>query len=661
VNPLLQALVDAASGLINANEFDARAANDARIAAVREALAAYRVEHPDETIDLATLERQALAEFEDRRSTASSSAAALAALAAVGDVAEALDTEIRTAQETAANADALADRLANRPARETPPPPAAPEGNAPAAGEPGGGEPQTPAAPPAGETPGAPAPSGGAPEPQAPATPAAPEPVLTASGRTPATTTPRVPMGALPNDNPGGPAGGARAGNTFAMTAAADIPNVAMGGDLRDINGLAQAGIARLHALARAGKDTSAGIATIQRTRADQRLVATEVNAHDVIEYACDETRLDGGSLVAAASWCAPAEVSYAFCPTAEEYGLINVPEVTATRGSLQWPVSPDFAAIYTNSGFYLTAADMAKGETYDPANAAAFRPNKPCYMIECPTNTRLDLDVMGLCVKTPTLTERAFPELITYVMAQLMVAHAHKRNAQIIREIEALTTAVALPGATPPEWGPGATATTLGLVELQIEYLRYRNRLGFERTIEMVAPAFLRAILRSDLAKRAGVDLLNVTNSMLDDYLRTRGANPQWVVDWQDAFAGPSTPILPDPAAPNPGTGLPTFDPAAWGGNTPPVAWPANVKIMLYPAGTFFVATNDILTIDGLYDSALLARNLHLALFTEEGIKVGTRGCYKGLTVTLPLCANGQTGGPVPNTETWDCANGAA
>ena len=669
MNPLLQALIDAATGLINANEFDPRAANDERVAAVRQALADYRTAHPDEAIDLSELERAALAEFDGRRADAGSSAAALAGLGALADVVDALDGEIRHAEQVAAGANALAERVAGRAPREVP---AAPEATpeTPAAPEAGGETPQTPAAPAAGtQTPGAPAPSGGNAEPQAPAAPpaapaapaAAPqEPALVAGATTPrppTTTTPRVPLGALPNDN--NPAG---EGNSFTMVASADIPGVPMGAVVNGMDGLVDAAIARLTALSRANVDNaSGGIVTIERQRADTRLVATEVNAADVIEYACDETRLNGGSLVAAAGWCAPAEVSYAFCETAQEYGLVTLPEITARRGSLQWPNSPNFADIYTQSGFYLTAADMAKGETYDPANAAAFRPNKPCYMLECPTNSRLDLDVMGLCVKTPTLTERAYPELVRYVMDQLLVAHAHKRNAVILRDMEALTTQVTLPGANAPEWGPGATATTLGVLELQIEYIRARNRLGFDRTIEMVAPSFLRAILRSDLSKRAGVDLLNVTNETLDNYIRTRGANPQWVVDWQDAFAGPATPILPDPAAPNPGTGLPTFVPAAWGGNTPPVAWPSTVKVMLYPAGTYFVATNDILTVDGLYDSTLLARNLHLALFTEEGIKVGSRNCYTGLTVNLPLCANGQTGGPVPNTETWDCTNGAA
>lgn len=651
MNPLLQALIDAASGLLDPANFDVNASNEERVAAVRQALADYKAAHPDENIDLSALDAEILTVFEERRAAAGSSAEGLAALGAVADVADALDAEIRAAQANQAGADALADRLAGRAPRDaagindTPPadapeaPPAAPEGGTGDAPEGGTGD---------------------APEGDAPAAPEG-DPALVAGGRRPpTTTTPRVPMGALPNDDR---SGGGTSAATYALTASADIPGVPMGTELDGMSGLVSATVARLTALGRAGKDTSAGIATLERTDRDPRTIATGVNGIEAINYVCDESRLEGGSLVAAASWCAPTPVSYDFCPTAKVYGILSVPEIEAERGSLSWPVSPDFAALYTQTGFYLTNADMAKGEVWDPANPATFRPNKPCYLIECPPNARLDLDVMGICVKSPTLTERAYPELIEYVMAQILVAHQHKRNAVILRKIEDLTVKVTLPGANAPEWGPGAIATALGVIELQVQYLRARNRLGDDEvTIEMVAPTFMRSILRSDLSKRAGVDLISVTNATLDSYLRNIGVAPQWVVDWQDAFAGAATPINPDPTAAAPGTGLPVYDPAAWGGNTPPVAWPSTVRVMLYPAGTYFVATNDVITVDGMYDSALLQRNLHLSLFTEEGIQVGTRGCYQGITVTLPLCPSGQTGAPIPDAaDTWSCANGAA
>lgn len=665
MNELLQALVDAATGLIQPDSYNPRDDNAERVNAVRDALSAYRTENPDAEIDLIALEREALALFDSRRTDAGGSAEAVAALGAVVDVVDAVDAEIKQSEANASALAALSDRVTSRAPREQAPAepaavPAADDDTPETPAEPAPEPVTTPAEPAAPVEPQAttpPAAPGGTEAPEGAPQAAAQEPVLTAAGRAPAVTTPRVPLGALPND---ANRSGRKAYNNFTLTASADIPGVPMGTNLNGMTGLVEAVGGRLQALARAGVDTSAGIATLER-EVDPAFLASKVDISDLVAHVCDERRLDGGSLVAAAGWCAPAEVQYDFCPTAQVYGLVDLPSITTRRGAIQWPVSPSFSSIYSQTGFYLSNADMQKGEVWDPGNPGTFRPNKPCYLITCPDNQRCDLDVIGLCLKSPILTERAYPELIEYFTAQALAAHAHKINAFILKSLEALTIQVTKPAGASPEWGPGATATALGVIELQVEYLRNHYRLGDNATMEMIAPMFLRGILRSDLAKRAGVDLLDVDNATLTRYLTNRGVNVQWVVDWQDAFAGPATPINPDPAAANPGTGLPTYAAAGFGGDTPPTAWPQNVKVMIYPAGTYFVARQDIITIEGLYDSALLQRNMHLALFTEEGIKVCSRGCYQGLTVTLPLCPDGMTGGPVANTEAWDCTAGAA
>jgi hypothetical protein len=626
---LLQSLIDAAATLIGDN-YDHTADNAERVAAVRAALTQARADGTD--IDLAELESDASAEFERVRSGAANSPAALASLGAIVDVVDAVRAEQGDHDAALAAMDEMAGRIAPR---DTDP-----------ADDPEGGTGDDPADDVTGDDPDDDGGTG-----TDPADSGALEPVLTAAGtRSPARTQPRnvstgprnarVPLGQMPNDVPARH----RKPTQYALTAAADIPNVRMGSDLKDMQGLTRAVSARLQALSRAGKDTSAGIAVLERKPTDERLVVTGTDASEAIAYACDETQLPGGSLVAAAGWCAPAEQTYDFCDAAVVDGILEVPSVTARRGSLSWPESPDFSSIYTNTGFYFSATELEKPET-----GVGARADKPCYLIPCPGLRSLELDAMGLCLQAGILTERAYPELIEYFMAQALAAHAHKVNAVILKQIEALTTAVTLPGVTPASVGPGATATTLAFMELQAEYLRYRHRLGINATIEAVAPVFLRGILRSDLSKRMGVDMLTVTDAQLDAHLRGRNISPQWVLDWQDAFSGAATAV---PA----GNGLPVYDAAGFGGDTPPLRWPGTVKVMMWPAGTFFVGRNDLLQIDGLYDSALLKRNMHLALFTEEGLAVGSRGCYQALTITLPLCPDGTTGGGV----VISCTNGA-
>jgi hypothetical protein len=132
------------------------------------------------------------------------------------------------------------------------------------------------------------------------------------------------------------------------------------------------------------------------------------------------------------------------------------------------------------------------------------------------------------------------------------------------------------------------------------------------------------RGTLRADLASRNGQPFEIVTDAMVLAHLRSRGINPQFVYDWQDAFA----------------TGVVTD----FGGTTLPKNFPTTLTILIYRAGTYFVAESDVITVDGLYDSDLLVANMHLALFTEEGYAMGKRD-WPAIALTIPVCPGGETG----------------
>jgi hypothetical protein len=634
----LQSLLDAAKGAPDAA---------ARQKAVREAIAA--LNDPN----LSELEQAAIQAFDGLESPDGPSDEALEQMGAIADVVDAIRAQADSAA-VAARRTEIANRI-GKPSVPVADPKATDPGTPPP--DPGTPppDPGTPPADPGTPAPGTPAPNPGQPASQpsaATTTTVAPATVVegevvptgdlvttTASARR----SPQVPLGELPKNLP------VRPPVNVSFTAAADIPGFPMGSSLDGMSGLTAAAMSRLAALGRAGRSTSAGIAVIERTQPDPKLIADRPDDWETIDYACDEKRLPGGSLTAAAGWCAPSEQIYdQFCAVATVDGLVSLPTVTAKRGSITWPVTPDFSQIYSNTGFYFPIEELEKGEgTTLPTD----RRDKPCYLIQCTGMQSATLDAYGLCIKVPTLTERAYPELVSHVTQMIMAAHAHKMNAVRLAKMEALATAntVTAPGSGDAPYGPGATATMLGLIELQVEYMRYHYRLGMSATMELILPAWCRGILRSDLAKRNGVDMLNVTDAQLEMYLRSRGTNPQFVVDWQDAFAGPvqtyDTTSGTTAGNTRNATNLPTYDGTGFGGATAPKVWPGTVKALIYPAGTYFELTNDIIQIDGLYDSSLLARNLHLALFTEEGMEIALRGCYTPMVLSMPLCANGATG----------------
>ncbi|MFR9675841.1 major capsid protein [Streptomyces sp. TR02-1] len=450
----------------------------------------------------------------------------------------------------------------------------------------------------------------------------------------------RVPLGGVP----GSTLPSNREAAHYSLIAAPDIPGVPIGAELEGIPALAEAFTNRVQSLVRVGpgKTAQAPIASLRRNRPHQDIVREAGDVTSLVERMCSERNLPGGNLVAAGGWCAPSEQLYDMCPTATLEGLLDLPEVSTRRGGIKFHTPPDFATIYASLWPDGTGDDPNKGSFHYPEpTPPAEMPDKPCWSIPCVDNEKeCRLEVDGLCIESPLLQERAWPEMVEYFMEQALAAHAHRLNAWKISRIVAGSTSVDIPSpgfpsgtteVTRDPHGPGATASILSSVELFVEQARYRRRLSRNTTLEMVAPFWLRPIMRADLSKRNGVDMLSVTDAQLDNHLRARGVQPQWIWDWQDAYG-----MAAD------GTQTTTL----FGGATPATQWPTHASILLYVAGTWFSLTQDVITLDGIYDSSKLAKNTYTKLFTEEGVQVCTRGCGDSWLLNLQLCPNGITGG---------------
>jgi hypothetical protein len=135
-----------------------------------------------------------------------------------------------------------------------------------------------------------------------------------------------------------------------------------------------------------------------------------------------------------------------------------------------------------------------------------------------------------------------------------------------------------------------GCTASILEAVELQVEHFRYINRASRTGLLEAVFPFYTRGIVRADLSRRLGVNLLAVTAQMISDWFSVRGVRAQFVYNFYDitGAAGDAT------------------------------KWPSNVRFLLYAPGTWVTGTDEVIRIDTLFDSALLAENDFTALFTN-------------------------------------------
>jgi hypothetical protein len=320
----------------------------------------------------------------------------------------------------------------------------------------------------------------------------------------------------------------------------------------------------------------------------------------DILNRAADESRLSSssgsGSLVAAGGWCAPSETVYDLTQDATAEGMLSLPEVGVKRGGMRFAQSPTFADFYANPGFIQTEAQAIAGTT------------KPCVEVDCPDFTEVRLDVEGLCIKVPILTNAGYPEYVRNFVEGTLVAHQHWINANVIGRI------VTAAGAARVITGLGSTLTdTLEGLELLADQTRQKYRLSMNRTLEVVMPFWVRGAIRSDLARRNGVPFEQVSDAQVASAFKSRKLNPQFVYDWQ---------ALDETAE----------------------VYPATFNAVMYPAGTFVKGTADVINLSTVYDAASLATNVYTGLFTEQGLLVAKRKFHADL-ITLPICNAGRTG----------------
>ena len=341
-------------------------------------------------------------------------------------------------------------------------------------------------------------------------------------------------------------------------------------------------------------------------------------HVEEILRLAADESRLPGNSLVASGGWCAPPETMYGLLELESRDGLFSLPTTVWARGGIRRTLGPDFASIYALAvGFHYTEEHDLDG-TYavdENGMGTGEEGSKPCIRVECPEWEDFTLEVDGLCVQAGLWMQRTYPELLARTIRGVLVAHDHRMSGRRLANVEAGSTAVTMP--TP---AGGAIAPVLNAIELQVQHMRNLHKLADSTTLEAVFPKWVHGLIRSDLARRDGVDVYSITDAQINAWFTLRGVAPQFVGNWQDIN----------------GITAENF-----------TAWPDEVTFLLYPAGTWVEGTSPIITLDTIYDSVLLGQNDYTALFTEEANKIVKMG-HDSRAVTVPTCPNGAVGGSI-------------
>jgi hypothetical protein len=391
-----------------------------------------------------------------------------------------------------------------------------------------------------------------------------------------------------------------------ALTASADVPGYSTGGKIDDLTDIGDAMVSRMRGLPTSRLGGTQGIRTrhsvakvdLGPSRSDGLIQNNYRDDNELLVAASKASRLPGGSLTAAGGWCAPSETLYDLCSIASTDGMLDLPTIQVNRGGIRFTKAPTFADIYAEAGGWnYTEAQVIAGVT------------KPCAEITCPPFQEVRLNALGLCIRAPLLTQAAYPELVRHWIEQLLIAHQHIVDAWRIGEIVDGSTALDATG--------DFQTTVDGIAKLEqiANWVRQSSRMPFNQALEMLVPFWFRTTVRADLARRTGVDMINVSDATIEAYFSARGIAIQWLYNFQPLVNTDGVVDTPDA-----------------------------VDVVVYPSGAWVSGTTDVISLDAVYDSTSLAANEYTALFAETGELI-VNPCFDSYLVSLPTCASGRTG----------------
>jgi hypothetical protein len=390
------------------------------------------------------------------------------------------------------------------------------------------------------------------------------------------------------------------------LVAAAEVPGFAAGHKFSNFADASSAILNRLQSMPTniPNHQSRAGILNVNvaETRFTQSNQEFQNRDLELLLAAGQEKSLKGGSLVAAGGWGAPSERTLDFCELENVDSLIQLPEVTITRGGVQYTKGPTLADVLNSStGFW----DM------DEATAEAGVEQKTFLRPTVPGFTEKRLSAVGIGLEAGLLLRQGWPEVIDRHAKLLTIAHQIKMARKSISLIEGFTgNAKAITNAF------GNAFDIFHILELLAVGERQRLSMSVNQTLEALIPNWVKAVVRADLAQRQGVDTPKVTDAEIDSYLTARGIKAQWITQYQDIPLDPTTGLA--------------------------LTYPDTVEVIFYPAGSFVRGVAPVIQLDTIYDSTNLKKNDYLHLFMEQGVLM-TNPCGDGHRVSFPLYANGR------------------
>lgn len=324
----------------------------------------------------------------------------------------------------------------------------------------------------------------------------------------------------------------------------------------------------------------------------------------------------DLGALVASGGRCGPLEARYAVDVIATAARPIRdaLPGFGADRGGVTFTRPPT-----------LTTADA--GVTVHTVTDDEAGDSKAVWTIECGSTVDVEVQAVVERARIGNLGSRTHEEEWAAALATLTAQHARTAEEELLDAMVTASTAVTAGEVL------GASRGVLTAIDRAAATIRARQRLSPRSPLRLIAPTWLRDIMRTDLARQLpGDDTLAVTDAQIAAWLEVRGISATWHLDDVDTFGGTQ-------------------------GAGPLIGWPDTVEVVLYPEGTFLHLDGGVLDLGAeVRDSTLNATN-DVEAFSEvfEGV---ARTGLESLAITIDLCPDGSTAATVDTSAV--CTSGS-
>jgi len=393
---------------------------------------------------------------------------------------------------------------------------------------------------------------------------------------------------------------------------AADVRGFRSGQEVDSWTKVASAFIAR-HPDIRSS-DVSSGsrflVASIEAEFPEDRILGDDavVNTRKIESITSDTAITASGGL------CAPLTPWY----NLQTYGDVcrpirdSLPSFKADRGGIRYVTPPRLSDLAGSSRVTTAAQDALGYTTQTPAGPT---PPKPCLHVVCGAENTCVIQAVSSCLTFGNFGSRTYPEQVEAWLKLGRVEFARYQEQELLRAINAGSTQITAAQVY------GATFSILEQIGFTVASFRDRFRICNSVNLRLIAPFWLANVLKDDLAAQApgdGLGRYNVSDAMLNDWLRQRGVTVTWA---QDTLA--SDPQLPAPVA------------------GPIGSYPNSVRWFIFPEGEWLFLDNGVLDLGLVRDSQLNSVNDYQVWF-EEFSGICQVGRVESLAIVSDLCANG-------------------